>query len=76
VKPADPGCRWASGNRLAFRCFLNGYDLQKLPLLKAMLKKLIANMAIQFSERFKVDGREMYQHACKVGYEGVVSKVR
>jgi len=58
--------------------YLNGYDLRKLPLTerKAHLKKLIAKTAIQFSESFELDGREMYQHACKVGLEGVVSKVR
>jgi bifunctional non-homologous end joining protein LigD len=57
--------------------YLNGYDLRKLPLVarKAHLKKLIDKTGIQFSESFEVDGREMYQHACKVGLEGVVSKV-
>jgi bifunctional non-homologous end joining protein LigD len=58
--------------------YLNGYDLRKLPLIerKAHLKKLIDKTAIQFSESFEVDGREMYKHACKTGLEGVVSKVR
>ena len=58
--------------------YLNGYDLRKLPLIerKAHLKKLIAGTDIQFSESFEVDGTEMYAHACKVGLEGVVSKVR
>ena len=58
--------------------YLNGYDLRKLPLIerKAHLKKLIAETDIQFSESFEVDGSEMYQHACKIGLEGVVSKVR
>jgi bifunctional non-homologous end joining protein LigD len=58
--------------------YLNGYDLRKLPLIerKALLKKLIDKTALQFSESFDVDGRAMYQHACKVGLEGVVSKVR
>jgi bifunctional non-homologous end joining protein LigD len=28
------------------------------------------------SESFEVDGREMFKHACSVGLEGVVSKVR
>jgi ATP-dependent DNA ligase len=58
--------------------YLNGGDLRKLPLVerKAHLKKLIAGTAIQFSESFEVDGTEMYQHACTVGLEGVVSKVR
>jgi bifunctional non-homologous end joining protein LigD len=58
--------------------YLNGYDLRKLPLdeRKAHLKKLIAGTAIQFSESFEVDGAEMFAHACRVGLEGVVSKVR
>jgi bifunctional non-homologous end joining protein LigD len=57
--------------------FLNGYDLRGLPVhqRKAHLKKLISDTDVQFSESFDVDGREMYAHACKVGLEGVVSKV-
>jgi bifunctional non-homologous end joining protein LigD len=59
-------------------CSINGYDLRKLPLeeRKSHLKKPIAKTAIQFSESFEVDGTEMYKHACSVGLEGVVSKVR
>ncbi len=58
--------------------YLNGHDLRKLPLLarKAELKQIIGGTAIQFSESFEIDGQEMYQHACKLGLEGVVSKVR
>jgi bifunctional non-homologous end joining protein LigD len=58
--------------------YLNGYDLRKSPLLerKAHLKKLIDGTDVQFSESFEVDGPDMYAHACKVGLEGVVSKVR
>jgi bifunctional non-homologous end joining protein LigD len=58
--------------------YLNGYDLRKMPLMerKAHLKKLIAVTEIQFSESFKTDGREIFKHACKLGLEGVVSKVR
>lgn len=58
--------------------YLNGYDLRKLPLeeRKSHLKKLIAKTAIQFSESFEADGPDMYQHACSIGLEGVVSKVR
>jgi len=58
--------------------YLNGCDLRKLPLFerKALLKKIIAETDIQFSESFEVDGGEMYKHACAVGLEGVVSKVR
>src|ERR1700709_1498261 len=57
--------------------YLNGYDLRKLPLTerKAHLKKLIAKTAIQFSESFEGDGKAIYTHACKIGLEGVVSKV-
>jgi bifunctional non-homologous end joining protein LigD len=58
--------------------YLNGRDLRKLPLVerKAVLKKLIEKTPIQFSESFELDGREMLKHACRVGLEGVVSKVR
>jgi bifunctional non-homologous end joining protein LigD len=58
--------------------YLNGRDLRKLPLhqRKAELKKIIAGTNIQFSESVKIDGQAMFEHACKVGLEGVVSKVR
>jgi bifunctional non-homologous end joining protein LigD len=58
--------------------YLNGRDIRKLPLLerKAELKKIIAGTDEQFSESFEIEGREMFAHACKLGLEGVVSKVR
>jgi bifunctional non-homologous end joining protein LigD len=58
--------------------YLNGYDLRKLPLIqrKAVLKRMINGTDLQFSDSFEIDGRDMYAHACKVGLEGVVSKVR
>jgi bifunctional non-homologous end joining protein LigD len=58
--------------------YLNGHDLRKLPLVqrKALLKKMIDGTDLQFSDSFEIDGRDMYAHACKVGLEGVVSKVR
>jgi bifunctional non-homologous end joining protein LigD len=58
--------------------YVNGYDLRKLPLVerKALLKKLIAKTDIQFSESFEIDGPEMFKHACGVGLEGIVFKVR
>ncbi|MGY4429943.1 ATP-dependent DNA ligase [Bradyrhizobium sp. F1.13.1] len=58
--------------------YLNGRDLRGLPLFqrKAELKKIIAGTDVQFSESFEIEGREMFAHACKVGLEGVVSKVR
>ena len=68
--PAFPSARAPSGFEV--------YDLRKLPLVerKSHLKKLIAKTDIQFSESFEVDGGEIYRHACSVGLEGVVSKVR
>lgn len=58
--------------------YLNGYDLRKLPLIerKGHLRKIIDGSEVQFSESFEVDGKAMFAHACKVGLEGVVSKVR
>jgi bifunctional non-homologous end joining protein LigD len=58
--------------------YLNGYDLRKLPLIerKTHLKKIIGGTDLQFSESFEVDGPDIFAHACKVGLEGVVSKVR
>jgi bifunctional non-homologous end joining protein LigD len=58
--------------------YLDGRDLRKLPLIerKVMLKKIIADTEVQFSESFEVAGPEMFAHACKVGLEGVVSKLR
>jgi bifunctional non-homologous end joining protein LigD len=49
-----------------------------LPLIerKKRLKKIVDGTDIQFSESFEVDGKEMFAHACKVGLEGLVSKVR
>jgi bifunctional non-homologous end joining protein LigD len=57
---------------------LNGRDIRKVPLFerKVALKKIITGSDLQFSESFAIDGREMFTHACKVGLEGVVSKVR
>jgi bifunctional non-homologous end joining protein LigD len=54
---------------------LNGQDLRKLPLLgrKAELRKIVDGTPVQFSESFEIDGREMYQHACKVGLEGAIA---
>jgi bifunctional non-homologous end joining protein LigD len=58
--------------------YLNGRDLRKLQLhhRKAELRKIIAGTDIQFSESFEIDGQVMFDHACKVGLEGVVSRVR
>src|SRR5829696_7324349 len=64
-------------NRLVMIAFdvlyLNSQDLRKLPLIerKKHLKKLIEKTAVQFSESFEVEGKEMFAHACKVGLEFV-----
>ena len=34
------------------------------------------NTDVQFSESFEIDGGEMFKHACQIGLEGIVSKVR
>jgi bifunctional non-homologous end joining protein LigD len=54
--------------------YLNGRDLRVQR--KAELKKIIAGTDIQFSESFEIDGQDMFAHACKLGLEGVVSKIR
>jgi bifunctional non-homologous end joining protein LigD len=58
--------------------YLNGRDVRKLPLIqrKTELKKIVAGTDIQFSESFEIDGQAMFAHACKIGLEGLVSKVR
>ncbi|MBP0115345.1 non-homologous end-joining DNA ligase [Bradyrhizobium vignae] len=58
--------------------YLNGRDIRKEPLLrrKAELRKIIAGSDVQFSESFEIGGKAMFAHACKLGLEGVVSKVR
>ena len=43
---------------------------------KAVLNQLVADTGVQFSDSFEIDGQKMYQHACTVGLEGVISKVR
>lgn len=56
----------------------NGRDLRKVPLRrrKSELKKAITATAVQFNESFEIEGREMFEHACKIGPDGVVSEVR
>ena len=58
--------------------YLDGYELGNLPLVKrkAQLKKVTQHTDVQFSDSFEVEGAEVFAQACKVGLEGVVSKVR
>lgn len=57
--------------------YLKGRDLRRVPLekRKAVLKELIEDTPVQYSEHFEIDGAELYQRACQAGLEGVVSKV-
>jgi bifunctional non-homologous end joining protein LigD len=45
-------------------------------VVSTLLRKLLADTDVQFSESFEFDGQEMFKHACGVGLEGVASKVR
>ncbi|HET9086759.1 MAG TPA: DNA ligase D [Acidobacteriaceae bacterium] len=64
--------------------YLNGHDLRDLPLenrkqiLQQVLQPLHAesdqNSAVRFSEHLGERGREIFQKACELGAEGIVSK--
>jgi len=58
--------------------YLNGYDLRSAPLVerKALLRALLKDTGILFSESFETDGAAMFKSACKMGLEGIVSKRR
>ena len=57
---------------------LNGDDLRREPLdvRKATLASLLGRAApgIRFNEHIEEDGPTVFQHACKLGLEGIVSK--
>ena len=59
---------------VAFDRFSERHDLRKLELLarKAELKPIIDGTAVQFSDSFEIDGKDMDQHACNPGLEGVI----
>ncbi|MER9937373.1 DNA ligase D [Mesorhizobium sp. M0088] len=68
--------------RLIFYAFdllhLNGRDLRQLPLVKrkAALERLLENTAptLTYAEHLEVSGKDVFQHACRMGLEGIVSK--
>ena len=69
------------GVRLVYYAFdllhLDGRDTASLPLIerKALLEPLIAGKpGLQFNAHETGDGETVRQHACKLGFEGVVSK--
>src|SRR4051794_28435762 len=59
---------------------LNGDDLRKEPLekRKAKLAKLLAKAdhGVRYNEHLEGDGSLIFTHACKLGFEGIVSKRR
>jgi bifunctional non-homologous end joining protein LigD len=59
---------------------LDGADLRPLPLIdrKAMLGDLLGlgGGGIELSEHIEADGATVFRHACKLGCEGIVSKLR
>lgn len=71
-------------DRLVFYAFdlmhLDGKDLRKLPLTdrKARLETLLksAPPSIRYSDHFDDGGEIVLRHACRLGLEGVISKLR
>jgi bifunctional non-homologous end joining protein LigD len=57
---------------------VNGEDYRSLMLLdrKARLRKLLARSkdGIYFNDHLEHDGRVVFEHACKLGCEGIVVK--
>ena len=57
---------------------LDGFDLRAAPLIerKRVLKGLLRDVGppILFSDHMEGDGQKMFEHACAMGLEGVVSK--
>jgi bifunctional non-homologous end joining protein LigD len=69
--------------RLVFYAFdllyLNGFDLREAPLVER--KKLLETIAggpgpLRYSGHFEGDGEIVFLHACRLGLEGIVSKLR
>jgi bifunctional non-homologous end joining protein LigD len=69
--------------QLIYYCFdllhLDGRNLRNAPLLerKQLLHTLLQNLEgdlLRYSEHLAVDGAQMFQEACRLGAEGIVSK--
>jgi bifunctional non-homologous end joining protein LigD len=64
--------------RLIFYAFdilyLDGYDLRLAPLVS--LRSKPPPGAVRYSEHFEEDGPRLFSHVCRLGLEGVVSKLR
>ena len=74
----------ARSDRLRYYLFdllyCEGFDLTQARLLdrKALLQRIVDRLpstsAIRFSEHLEQDGPKMFEHACRLGLEGIVSK--
>jgi bifunctional non-homologous end joining protein LigD len=91
VTTANPGfpdfiaLRSLRGRRLAHLLVfdilsLEGRDLRHRPLMerRAILAKLLADAptALHLAEHLDGDGAVIFDHACRLGFEGIVSKVK
>lgn len=58
--------------------YLNGRDLRQLPLeaRKRELRRLVADTPVKYCEHLDVDGPAVFEHACRLGVQGIVSKRR
>jgi bifunctional non-homologous end joining protein LigD len=71
-----------NSTRLIFYAFdllhLNGRDLRRSPLIKrkAALERLLAGAPepLVYAEHLEIDGAAVFEHACRMGLEGIVSK--
>ena len=57
--------------------FLGGRDLRRLPLAerkRRLRKRLKDSRAVRFSEDLKGNAKEVLEHACKLGLEGLIGK--
>jgi bifunctional non-homologous end joining protein LigD len=54
---------------------INGEDLKRTPLVerRKRLARLVrkASPALRFSEHLEGDGRRIFEHACRLGLEGI-----
>jgi bifunctional non-homologous end joining protein LigD len=76
----------SAGRSDRLRCYLfdllhlDGMDLTRLPLIerKAALQQLLAGHegVLALSEHFEGRGGTVFEHACRLGLEGIVSKLR
>jgi bifunctional non-homologous end joining protein LigD len=60
---------------------LNGHNLRGMPLLerKELLEELVSSLGddspLRFSEHFAADGKKVFEQACSLGAEGIISKL-